>query len=663
MDSNVQPPKNETPNSAPPSEKPQKPPESSRLPFRGLILWLMLLALFLSLFQFFAAGPDRVHDYPYSPDFLELVRQERITKAQLVLEVSGAQYVRGELKEIDPRTGKPKKFRTEVVVLDDLFRDLKNIANLEIKRQNPLIWQMLSGALPFLLVMGVLYFLINRQMKMAGRGALSFGKSRAKLLTRGKNRITFNDVAGIDEAREEVQEIVDFLKDPKRFQKLGGRIPKGVLLVGPPGTGKTLLAKAIAGEAQVPFFSISGSDFVEMFVGVGASRVRDMFEQAKRSAPCIIFIDEIDAVGRSRFSGIGGGHDEREQTLNALLVEMDGFDTQEGIIIIAATNRPDVLDNALLRPGRFDRQIVVDLPGLDGRLNILKIHAKRIRLAPKADLRRVARGTPGFSGADLANLINEAALLAARRGAATVEMNDLEEARDKVRWGRERRSRMLDDQEKRLTAYHESGHALLLQLLGGEPVHKVTIIPRGQSLGATLQLPEKDRYTESRSKLLKMITGLMGGRAAEEIVFGDVTTGAQMDFRQATQIARLMVCEWGMSEALGPQSFGEREELLFLGREVNRTQSFSEETARRIDAEISRILRESYAEALRLLREHRDRLDLMARLLLERETLSGADVEDIVNLGRLRSDEEREQPPPGAEESAMPSTDAASAPA
>ncbi len=625
-----------------PPSKERQPDPAGRMPAKGLLLWLLLLGLFLSLFQFFSQPPERIRNLPYSPDFLALVHDGRIREAQLVLDVSGAQYIRGVTTDIDERTGRPLRFRTEVVVHDDLFRDLKDVPKLEVKRQNPLVWQMLSGAVPFLIVMGVLYYLINRQMKLAGRGALSFGKSRAKLLTRTRNKVTFDDVAGIDEAREEVQEIVEFLKDPKRFQKLGGRIPKGVLLVGQPGTGKTLLAKAIAGEAQVPFFSISGSDFVEMFVGVGASRVRDMFEQAKRNAPCIIFIDEIDAVGRSRFSGIGGGHDEREQTLNALLVEMDGFDTQEGIIIIAATNRPDVLDNALLRPGRFDRQIVVDLPTLEGRLNILQIHAKRIRLAPQADLRRIARGTPGFSGADLANLINEAALLAARRGASAVQMSDLEEARDKVRWGRERRSRMLDDQEKRLTAYHESGHALVMQMVGGEPVHKVTIIPRGQALGATMQLPEKDRYTESRSKLIKMITGLMGGRAAEEVVFGDVTTGAQMDLRQATHIARMMVCEWGMSSELGPQSFGEREELLFLGREINRTQPYSEETARRIDTEVARILREAHDTAVQILRDNREKLDLMAKSLIERETLSGNDIEDILRFGRIRSDEERE---------------------
>jgi len=394
----------------------------------------------------------------------------------------------------------------------------------------------------------------------------------------------------------------------------------------------------------VPFFSISGSDFVEMFVGVGASRVRDMFEQGKKNAPCIIFIDEIDAVGRSRFSGIGGGHDEREQTLNALLVEMDGFDTQEGVIIIAATNRPDVLDQALLRPGRFDRQIVIDMPSLDGREAILRIHAKKVRLAEKVNMRRVARGTAGFSGADLSNLINEAALLAARRNADAVELEDLEEARDKVRWGRERRSRVLDDKEKRLTAYHEAGHAIVLQVVPeSEPLHKVTIIPRGAALGATMQLPEKDRYTQGEKKLRAMLTGLMGGRAAEELVFDEVTTGAQSDLKQATHIARAMVCEWGMSPELGPQSFGEKEELLFLGREVNRTQEFSEETARKIDGEIARILRECHDAAVEILRQRRENLDLVAGLLLERETLDGRDIEEIVQHGRILSEVERSE--------------------
>ena len=613
-------------------------------PFRSLMVWLLLLVLFLMMFQLFSQGQEKYRKIPYSPDFVQLVEDSKVRRCEIVLEVSGIQYVRGELTELDPRTGRPEKFRVDVLVTEDLQRWLreKGVA-FEYRSRNPYVWQIISGAIPFLLFVGLLYFLFVRQMRIAGRGAMSFGKSRARLLTRDRNQVTFADVAGIEEAKEEVQEIIEFLKDPKRFQRLGGRIPKGVLLIGPPGTGKTLLAKAIAGEAQVPFFSISGSDFVEMFVGVGASRVRDMFEQGKKNAPCIIFIDEIDAVGRSRFSGIGGGHDEREQTLNALLVEMDGFDTKEGVIIIAATNRPDVLDQALLRPGRFDRQIVVDLPNLDGREAILHIHARRIKLSEDVDMRRIARGTPGFSGADLANLINEAALLAARRGADAVEMSDLEEARDKVRWGRERRSRILDDTEKRLTAFHEAGHAVVMQVLEeSEPLHKVTIIPRGGALGATMQLPEKDRYTQSRKRLLAMITGMMGGRAAEELVFGDITTGAQSDLKQATHIARKMVCEWGMSPALGPQSFGDRQELLFLGREISRTQEFSEETARKIDDEVSRILRECHEKALNILQKHRDALNMIAELLLQRETLEGWEVEQIVEHGRIVGENERE---------------------
>ena len=615
----------------------------STVPMRGMALWLLLLALFLTVFQMFSQQQERFKKLDYS-EFVQLIREGKVRKCEIVNEASGLQYyVRGELVDLDAKTGHPRKFKVDVLSLENLQNMLdENKVYYSIKSQNPILWQVISSAVPFLLVLGLLYFLFIRQMRSAGRGAMSFGKSRARLMTRDKNKITFDDVAGVDEAKEEVQEIVEFLKDPKRFQRLGGRIPKGVLLVGPPGTGKTLLAKAIAGEAQVPFFSISGSDFVEMFVGVGASRVRDMFEQGKKSAPCIIFIDEIDAVGRSRFSGIGGGHDEREQTLNALLVEMDGFDTQEGVIIIAATNRPDVLDPALLRPGRFDRQIVIEMPSLEGREAILKIHSRRVKLAQGADLRRVARGTPGFSGADLSNLINEAALLAARRNAEAIELKDMEEARDKVRWGRERRSRVMDDKEKRLTAYHESGHAIVLLLVEeSEPLHKVTIIPRGTSLGSTMQLPEKDRYTESRQKLLSMLTGLMGGRAAEELIFGDITTGAHSDIRQASHIARMMVCEWGMSQALGPQSFGEREELLFLGREVSRSQEFSEETARRIDEEVSRLIRESHDRALDILRKNRQSLDTVATLLLERETLDGRDVGEIVKHGRILSEVER----------------------
>ncbi len=548
------------------------------------------------------------------------------------------------MTEMDPKLGKPRKFKVEVVVTDGLPAWLmKNGVPFEFKRQKIDFWQILQGPFLFLLVLVFIYFLIMRQIRSAGHGVMSFGKSRARLLARDHNKITFAEVAGVEEAREEVEEIVEFLKDPKKFQTLGGHMPKGVLLMGPPGTGKTLLAKAIAGEADVPFFSISGSDFVEMFVGVGASRVRDMFEQGKKSAPCIIFIDEIDAVGRSRFSGIGGGHDEREQTLNALLVEMDGFETQAGVIIIAATNRPDVLDPALLRPGRFDRQIVIDLPILEGREDILKIHAKKITLGKDADLKRLARGTSGCSGADLANLINEAALLASRQGKKAVDMHDLEEARDKVRWGRERRSRVLDEETKRLTAYHESGHALVLQLVAtSEPLHKITIIPRGTAyLGATMQLPEKDHYTESLIKLKGMLCGLMGGRAAEELVLGDITTGAGNDLKQATHLARLMVCNWGMSAALGPQTFGAQEELLFLGREVARNQDFSEETARRIDIEVAKLLREAYQQAMDILQQNRDKLDMIARLLLERETLDGRDIEEIAKFGCLLKDTER----------------------
>ena len=615
-----------------------------KVPMRGMAVWLLLLALFLTMFQVFSQKQQEYEKIVYSPDFVRYVEQGKVRKAELILDVDNFRYVRGELTELDDK-GRQRRFRVNVTDSDDAQALLaKHGVRFEVNRQNPVLWQVLSGAIPFLLVLGLLYFLFVRQMKIAGKGAMNFGKSRARLLTRGKNRITFSDVAGVDGAKEEVQEIIEFLKDPKKFQKLGGRIPKGVLLVGPPGTGKTLIAKAIAGEANVPFFSISGSDFVEMFVGVGASRVRDMFEQGKKNAPCIIFIDEIDAVGRSRFSGIGGGHDEREQTLNALLVEMDGFDTQEGVIIIAATNRPDVLDNALLRPGRFDRQIVVDLPSLDGRAEILRIHAKKVKLAQDSALQRIARGTPGFSGADLANLLNEAALLAAKRGAEAVELKDLEEARDKVRWGRERRSRMVDEKERKLTAYHEAGHAIVLASLEeAEPLHKVTIIPRGQSLGSTMQLPEKDTYTQGKRKLLGMLVGLMGGRAAEEIACSDITTGAQNDLKQATRIARMMVCDWGMSDAMGPQSFGEREEVLFLGREVSRNQDYSEATAQKIDAEVNRLLREAYAQAKDILIRNREKLDYLTNALLERETLDGRDVEEILKGGRILTDLERSE--------------------
>ena len=626
-------------------DNPQEPQGKRRppMPVRALLAWFLLMALLVTIFQLATQHVAKPTSLPYNPDFLTLLQDGRINKAEVVMEVSGQHFIRGELKDLDPATGKPRSFRVEAPVTENLVEKLTAAkVPFEFKPQNPILWQILSSTIPFLLVFALIYFLFYRNMANGARGAFSFGKSRARLMTRDTNKITFKDVAGADEAREEVQEIIEFLRDPKKFQRLGGRIPKGVLLVGPPGTGKTLIAKAIAGEAQVPFFSISGSDFVEMFVGVGASRVRDMFEQGKKSAPCIIFIDEIDAVGRSRFSGIGGGHDEREQTLNALLVEMDGFDTQEGVIIIAATNRPDVLDPALLRPGRFDRQIVVDLPNLEGREAILKIHARKVKLEAAVQLRNIARGTPGFSGADLANLMNEAALLAARRGGDAIAEKDLEEARDKVRWGRERRSRVLDDKEKRLTACHEAGHAIVLALTEeAEPLHKVTIIPRGHALGATFQLPEKDRYTEGRTRLLGMIVGAMGGRVAEQLCHGEITTGAASDIKQATHLARMMVTEWGMSDLLGFQHFGTREELLFLGREVSRTNDMSEDTARKIDAEVKRILDECYQKAVDLLTAHRDKLDLLTNLLIERETLDGRDVDDVLQHGRILSAAER----------------------
>ncbi len=499
-----------------------------------------------------------------------------------------------------------------------------------------------SAFVPIAVFLVILYLLFRQQIRMAGKGALNFGKSKARMLARDKNKITFKDVAGVEEAKDEVTELVEFLRDPKKFQKLGGRIPKGVLLVGPPGTGKTLLARAIAGEADVPFFSISGSDFVEMFVGVGASRVRDMFEQGKKSAPCIIFIDEIDAVGRHRGHGVGGGHDEREQTLNALLVEMDGFDTQEGVIIIAATNRPDVLDPALLRPGRFDRQITVNLPDVKGREEILRVHSKKVKLAEGVDLQVVARGTPGYSGAELANVINEAALLAARRGLKGITLHELEEARDKVRWGKERRSMALSEKEKTNTAYHEAGHALLLELLPHtEPLHKVTIIPRGPSLGSTMWLPEEDKYTNRKNELLASLAVGMGGRVAEEIVFGDVTNGARGDIKNATSIARRMVCEWGMSEKMGMVEYGEHEDYVFLGRDISRARDYSEATAEQIDREVRKLIDDAYTTAKDTLVAHRDKLEIIAKALLEYETLDGKQIKEVIEHGRMLN------PPPG----------------
>ncbi|MFD2157731.1 ATP-dependent zinc metalloprotease FtsH [Rubritalea tangerina] len=498
--------------------------------------------------------------------------------------------------------------------------------------------------LPILLIVGLLFFLFRFQMKNAGKGAMNFGKSKAKLLSMDKGRVTFKDVAGIHEAKEELYEIVDFLKAPKKFEKLGANIPKGVLMVGPPGTGKTLLARAIAGEADVPFFSISGSDFVEMFVGVGASRVRDMFEQGKKNSPCIVFIDEIDAVGRHRGHGMGGGHDEREQTLNALLVEMDGFDARSGVIIVAATNRPDVLDPALLRPGRFDRQVRVSLPDVVGREQILKVHAKKIKISGDVDLSVVARGTPGFSGAELANLINEAALLAARLGKVEVTIAEMEEARDKVRWGRERRSLALSDKEKENTAYHEAGHAILNILCEHtDALHKVTIIPRGPSLGMAMFLPKEDKFSYRRAELIDQLCVAMGGRVAEELVFGNPTNGAMGDIRQATNIARKMVCEWGMSEELGMVEYGSDSNTeMFV---PNEGKSYSEETARKIDFEIKTFIDDAYQRAVDMLTEHRESLDLIAKALLEFETLDGEQITDLLLKGEMTNPPSAPTPP------------------
>ncbi|WP_309020602.1 ATP-dependent zinc metalloprotease FtsH [Pelagicoccus sp. SDUM812003] len=503
---------------------------------------------------------------------------------------------------------------------------------------NTFLPQLLAGIIPFILVIGLLYFLFVRQLRMAGKGALNFGKSKAKLLTREKDKVTFANVAGCDEAKEEVREVIDFLKDPKKFQRMGGKIPKGILMVGPPGTGKTLLAKAVAGEADVPFFSISGSDFVEMFVGVGASRVRDMFEQGRKNAPCLIFVDEIDAVGRQRGAGLGGGNDEREQTLNSLLVEMDGFDTTEGVIMIAATNRPDVLDKALLRPGRFDRQVVVDLPDLKGREEILQVHAKKIRLSDEVNLSAIARVTPGFAGADLANLLNEGALTAARKGKDCVENIDLDEARDKISFGRERR-RVVDEEDLRSTAYHEAGHALVRAILKDKDVrlHKVTILPRGRALGMAMFAPTKDVLGKSRNQMHDMIAVGLAGRIAEEIVTGDYSTGAQADISQSTKIARDMVCHYGMSD-LGPIAFGENQDQIFLGREINRTQHFSEKTAERIDEEVSHIIHKEFERAKKLIEEKRKELEVLAEALLKYETIEGKHVDEILEHGEIRSE-------------------------
>ena len=565
---------------------------------------------------------------PSYTEFQAQVQKGNVSDATIMLSAVSAE-VDGEFR--DPKV---TKFRVTVPkeTLSDLTKELeaKNV-DLNIKTVSDNNWMnFLIDGVPFILLL-VVFLIMMRQMQAGGNKALSFGKSRARLLTAQQKKATFKDVAGIEEAKEELQEIIDFLKDPQKFQRLGGRIPKGVLLVGPPGTGKTLLARAIAGEANVPFFSISGSDFVEMFVGVGASRVRDLFEQGKKNAPCIIFIDEIDAVGRHRGAGLGGGHDEREQTLNALLVEMDGFESNEGVILIAATNRPDVLDPALLRPGRFDRRVVVPRPDVKGREEILRVHTRKVPIADNVDLSILARGTPGFSGADLANLVNEAALWAARQNRKLVTMDDFEMSKDKVLRGAERRSMILSEDEKKNTAYHEAGHALVAAMTpGADPLNKVTIIPRGMALGVTMQLPIDDKHTYTREFLESQLAVLMGGRAAEEIFLQHITTGAGNDIERATEIARQMVCEWGMS-TLGPLTFGKKEEAIFLGREIAQHRDYSEDTAIKIDGEVRGIVTGAYTRARNILETHRDALERVARGLLEREVLDANELRLLID--------------------------------
>ena len=592
--------------------------------YKNLALWMVIGLIVILLFQLFQQNQSPRGEIVFS-DFLKKVESGEVREVTL------------KGNNVSGRMSDGSSFRTFTADYPDLVKSLKDKGvKIDVKPPDTNSWlAIVLQWVPMLLFIGVWIFFM-RQMQGGGAKALSFGKARARLISEKQNKVTFQDVAGVDEAKEELREIIEFLKDPPKFQKLGGKIPKGVLLVGPPGTGKTLLAKAIAGEANVPFFSISGSDFVEMFVGVGASRVRDLFEQGKKHAPCIIFMDEIDAVGRHRGAGLGGGHDEREQTLNQLLVEMDGFETNEGVILIAATNRPDVLDPALLRPGRFDRQVVVARPDVKGREEILKVHSRRIPLAPKVDLKVLARGTPGFSGADLANLVNEAALLAARQDKKVVEMIDFENAKDKVLMGVERRSLIISESEKRTIAYHEAGHALVADLLpGADPLHKVTIIPRGRALGLTQQLPADDKYNYSRDYLVNRITILLGGRAAEEIVFQQQTTGAGDDLEKATEMARKMVCEWGMSDKMGPLTFGKGEEHIFLGREVARPKDFSEETAVLIDSEIKRIVVECATRARHMIETNLEKLHALARALLERESLDGEEIARILRVPPL----------------------------
>jgi len=599
--------------------------------YKNIALWLLISLVMIFLFNYFNTAEQARSKTSLSyTQFVELVKADKVKSVILQ-----GDEITGEQKD-----GRPfKSFAPGDPDLVKLLQQKGVEITAKPEDDSPWYTTLAISWLPMLVLVGIWIFFM-RQMQSGGGKAMSFGKSRARLMTESSVKVTFKDVAGIEEAKEEVAEIIEFLKDPKKFTRLGGRIPKGVLLVGAPGSGKTLLARAIAGEAGVPFFSISGSDFVEMFVGVGAARVRDLFIQAKKNAPCIIFIDEIDAVGRHRGAGLGGGHDEREQTLNQLLVEMDGFEANEGVILIAATNRPDVLDPALLRPGRFDRQVVVPIPDLKGREAILKVHTRRSPLAAAVDLSVLARSTPGFSGADLENLVNEAALLAARVNRESITMEDFEHAKDKVLMGTERKSLILSDQERTNTAYHESGHTLVAKLIPGtDPIHKVTIIPRGRALGVTQQLPLDERHTYPKDYLMATLTVLLGGRAAEDLVFNQFTTGAGNDLERATDLARKMVCNWGMSEELGPITFGRREEHVFLGREISQAKDFSEETARLIDHAMKNLVEGAYQKAKDLLATHRAELQALAQALLDRETLDAQEIEQVINSFKEKPEE------------------------
>ena len=592
--------------------------------FSKVAVWMVIAFVLFTVFKQFE-GRARPQDTVSYSQFMEEAKAGRIQKVD----------VQGDVLNATPADGRPYSIASpgDLWMVGDLMKYGVQVS-AKPKEEPSLLMSLFVSWFPMLLLIGVWIFFM-RQMQGGGGGrggAFNFGKSRAKMLDENANAVTFADVAGCDEAKDDVQELVDFLRDPTKFQKLGGRIPRGVLMVGSPGTGKTLLARAIAGEAKVPFFSISGSDFVEMFVGVGAARVRDMFENAKKQAPCIIFIDEIDAVGRQRGAGLGGGNDEREQTLNQMLVEMDGFETSQGIIVIAATNRPDVLDPALLRPGRFDRQVVVPLPDIRGREQILKVHVRKVPVSTDVDANTLARGTPGFSGADLANLVNEAALFAARRNGRTVEMSDFEKAKDKIIMGAERRSLVMPEEERRNTAYHESGHAIVAKMLPKtDPVHKVTIIPRGRALGVTMQLPETDRYSMDKDRMLNTIAVLFGGRIAEEIFMHQMTTGASNDFERATAIARDMVTRYGMTDTLGTMVYAENEGEVFLGRSITKTTQMSEATMQKVDAEIRRILDEQYAVARKILEDNREKVEVMTKTLLEWETIDADQINDIID--------------------------------